>query len=113
MKVIFKCICAISCLAVLVLPEISQAMDAEAAKILAKHNNCLLCHGTDREKVGPAFHQIAAKYKGNAQAEAKLINHLTSGEPAKFPDGHTQPHMIINTTDKAELKNLVDWILSL
>lgn len=91
----------------------AQAFDKDAAKELAKKNNCLLCHGTDKDKVGPGFNKIAAKFKGNADAETRLINHLTSGEPAKFSDGHTAPHMIINTKDKAEIRNLVDWILSL
>ena len=91
----------------------ANAVDADAAKALAKKSNCLRCHGIDKEKTGPAFNAVAAKYKGVATAEEKLIKHLSSGEKAKFPDGHEVDHMILKTDDPAETKNLVDWILSL
>ena len=90
----------------------ANAVDADAAKALAKQSNCLRCHGIDKKKVGPAFNEIAAKYKGVPTAEDKLIKHLGSGEIAKFPDGHEEAHMILKA-DPAETKNLVDWILSL
>ena len=90
----------------------ANAVDADAAKALAKQSNCLRCHGIDKKKVGPAFNEIAAKYKGVQTAEDKLIKHLGSGEMAKFPDGHEEAHMILKA-DPAETKNLVEWILSL
>ncbi len=90
------------------------AVDVDAAKQLARENSCFKCHGIEKPKDGPAFTAVAAKLRGNAGAEAKLIHHLTSGEMAKFPDGHQEAHK--NIKDKAspeEIKNLVDWILSL
>lgn len=89
------------------------AVDVDAAKELARANSCFKCHGTDKDKDGPAYTKVAAKYRGNPNAEAKLIHHVTSGEKAKFPDGHEEDHKIINTKDQAEIKNLIDWILSL
>src|SRR5450759_4823746 len=89
------------------------AVDVDAAKSLARENSCFKCHGTDKDKDGPAYTKVAAKYRGKADAEAKLIHHITSGEKAKFPDGHEEDHKIIKTKDAAEIKNLVDWILSL
>jgi cytochrome c len=89
------------------------AVDIDAAKALARQNSCFICHGTDKDKIGPAFTKVSAKYRGKADAEEKLIHHLTSGEKAKFPDGHEEDHKIINTKDTAEIKNLVNWILSL
>jgi cytochrome c len=91
------------------------AMDAEAAKGLARQNNCLKCHGIDKDKDGPAYSKVAAKFKGKADAEEKLIHHITSGEKAKFPDGHEEEHKIVKTTppnDKEQIKNLVQWILA-
>jgi cytochrome c len=91
------------------------AVDADAAKQLAKQNNCFKCHAIDKEKDGPAYHKVAEKYKGKADAEAKLIHHITSGEKAKFPDGHEEEHKIVKTSppkDEAQIKNLVEWILS-
>ena len=92
------------------------APDAEAAKALARQNNCFKCHGTDKDKDGPSYKKVAEKYKDKPDAETRLIQHITSGEKAKFPDGHEEEHKIVQTTpanDKEQIKNLVDWILSL
>jgi cytochrome c len=92
----------------------SAAVDVEAAKELARANNCFKCHGVTKEKDGPSYTKVAEKYRGKPDAEAKLIHHVTSGEKAKFPDGHEEAHK--NISGKAspeEVKNLVDWILSL
>ena len=90
-----------------------SAADAEAALATARQNNCFRCHKVDKDKEGPAWSKVAAKYKGVANAQARLYYHLTSGEKAKFPDGHEEDHLIIKTEDNNEIKNLVDWILSL
>jgi len=92
------------------------AVDADAARQLAKQNNCFKCHAIEKEKDGPAWKKVAEKYKGKPEAEAKLITHITSGEKAKFPDGHEEDHKIVKTDppkDQAQIKNLVEWILSL
>ena len=93
----------------------AQAVDVDAAKALAKQNNCFKCHAIDKEKDGPAYKKVAEKYKGKATAEARLIEHITSGEKAKFPDGHEEEHKIVKTSppkDMEQVKNLVQWILS-
>jgi cytochrome c len=90
-------------------------VDVEAAKALARQNNCLKCHAIDKDKDGPAYKKVAEKYKGKATAEARLIEHITSGEKAKFPDGHEEEHKIVKTSppkDIEQIKNLVQWILS-
>ena len=89
------------------------AAEPSAAQALARQNNCFRCHGVDKEKDGPAWRKVAAKYKGDAKAEERLFYHLTSGEKAKFPDGHEEEHTIVKTDNADEIKNLVDWILSL
>lgn len=92
----------------------SAAVDVDAAKALARENNCFKCHGVDKEKDGPSYKKVAEKYRGNPGAEAKLIHHVTSGEKAKFPDGHEEEHKNIQGKASPEaIKNLVDWILSL
>jgi cytochrome c len=91
-------------------------IDAEAARELARQNNCFKCHAISHAKDGPAWKDVAAKMHGKPDAEAKLIHHITSGELAKFPDGHEEKHKIVRTDpphDEAQVKNLVDWILSL
>ncbi len=88
------------------------AADAAAAEALARQNNCFKCHSVDKKKDGPTFKEVAAKYKGKAEAEDRLAKHLTTGEKAKFPDGHEEEHKIIKVKDPADLKNLVGWILA-
>ena len=91
----------------------AMAVDADAAQALARQSNCFKCHAIDKKKDGPAWRDVAAKYKGKPEAEARLITHITSGEKAKFEDGHEEEHAIVKTKDKDQIKNLVDWILSL
>ncbi len=91
----------------------AYAADETAAKDLARQNGCFRCHSVSHAKDGPAWKDVADKLRGNPGAEAKLIHHITSGEPAKFPDGHVEKHKIIQSDNPAQIKNLVDWILSL
>jgi cytochrome c len=89
------------------------AADAVAAQDLAKASGCFKCHGVDKKKDGPALRDAAAKFKPNADAEDKLVYHVTSGERVKFPDGHEEEHKKVKTNDPKQTKNLVEWILSL
>lgn len=90
----------------------ANAADADAAKATARQSGCFKCHSVEKEKDGPAFRKVAEKYRGKANAEERLITHITTGEKAKFPDGHEEDHKIIKTKDMAEIKNLIGWILS-
>jgi cytochrome c len=89
-----------------------HAADADAAQALAKKNDCFKCHAVDKEKKGPSYKKIAAKYKGKADAEEKIIKNITTGPKVKLDDGSEEDHKVINTKDAAALKNLSDWILS-
>ncbi len=91
----------------------SAAVDVDAAKALGRQNNCFKCHSVDKEKEAPTYKKIAEKYRGKAGAEETLIKHLTTGQKVKFADGHEEEHKVIRTKDAGEIKNLVDWILSL
>lgn len=93
----------------------ASAADETAARELARANNCFKCHAISKDKDGPAYHKVAEEFRGKPDAEAKLIHHITSGEKAKFPDGHEEDHKIVKTdppNDMAQIKNLVDWILA-
>ncbi|OIQ88726.1 cytochrome c-551 precursor [mine drainage metagenome] len=96
-------------------PASAFAVDADAALSLARQNGCLKCHSVEKHKDGPAYRDVAAKYKDKDHADTvkKLIHHITSGEKAKFPDGHEEEHKIIKTQDLAQQTNLIEWILSL
>ena len=88
------------------------AADAAGAQQLARQSNCFKCHAVDKKKEGPAYKDVAAKYKGKPEAETRLTTHITSGEKAKFEDGHEEDHPIVKTKDPAQIKNLVEWILA-
>jgi cytochrome c len=88
------------------------AVNEEAAKELGKSNDCFKCHAVDKTKKGPSYKKIAAKYKGQSDAEAKIMKNLTTGPKVKLEDGTEEEHKIIDTKDPKELKNLIAWILS-
>jgi cytochrome c len=90
----------------------SFAVDADAAQALAKKNDCFKCHAVDKEKKGPSYKKIAAKYKGKADGEDKAIKNMTTGPKVKLDDGTEEEHKVINTKDQAAIKNLAQWILS-
>lgn len=75
---------------------------AQAGADLAKAKNCMGCHDVATKKVGPAFKDVAAKYKGNKEAEAKLTTALKEGK------GHPTKAAASDT----ELKTLVQYVLS-
>lgn len=92
----------------------SFAADAGAAKALAKENDCFKCHAIDKTKKGPSYKKIADKYKGKeAEGFAKMKKNITTGPKVKLEDGTEEEHKVINTKNEAELRNLMEWILSL
>jgi cytochrome c len=75
---------------------------ANASEALAKSSGCLNCHAVDTKKVGPGFKEVAAKYKGKADAEATLA--------AKLSAGKEHPAVKASAED---VKSLVKWILTM
>jgi cytochrome c len=88
------------------------AVDAAAAEGLARQSACFKCHAVDTKKVGPAWKETAAKYKSDKDAEAKLTKHLSGGGKMQY-GGKEQDHPAAKSKKPEEIKNLVDWILSL
>lgn len=91
----------------------AAAIDVDAAMALAKKNDCFKCHAVDKTKKGPSYKKIAAKYKGKADGEQKIITNITTAPKVKLEDGTEEDHKTIGTKDANELKNLAQWILSL
>lgn len=88
------------------------ALDAVAAKSLARKESCLRCHAVGKKKEGPSYQSVAYKYKGQDGALEKLVGHITSGERVKLSDGHMEDHKIVKTQDPEQIKNLISWILA-
>jgi cytochrome c len=90
---------------------IADAADDAAAEGLVKKSGCLNCHSIDKQKDGPSYKSVAAKYKGKADAEQKLVTHLTTSPKVKI-DGKDQVHPTLKTTNEADVKNVAQWVLS-
>jgi cytochrome c len=104
---------SLTCIAFLTTSGTALASDEAAARDLAQSSGCFKCHGVDKKKDGPALRDVAAKYEGVADAETKLIYHVTSGEMVKFDDGHEEHHKKVKTNSPNDTRNLVQWILGL
>jgi cytochrome c len=88
------------------------AVDADAAVSLAKKSDCLKCHAVDKDKKAASFKSIAEKWKGKADAQAKVTESITKGPKVKLKDGSEEVHKAVASQDANEIKNVVDWILS-
>ena len=84
------------------------AADGEA---LAKKNNCTTCHDVDKKKVGPAFKEVAAKYKDDKGAQATLEKKVRSGGGGNW--GPMPMPATAKSASDDDIKTLVQWVLSL
>jgi cytochrome c len=90
----------------------SAAVDVDAATKMSKDNGCTKCHSVDKTKKGPSFQKTAAKYKGKADAEAKLTEFLTKSPKVKLDDGTEEEHKAVPAKDAGGMKNLIQYILA-
>ncbi|HEU4622112.1 MAG TPA: c-type cytochrome [Burkholderiaceae bacterium] len=76
---------------------------------LAKQRHCLSCHRVDRKIVGPAFRDIAARYKdAGAQAELALANKIQRGGGGAWG---AVPMPAMTTVTNEEARVLARWVL--
>ena len=88
----------------------SLAMPAFASLELAQKNACTACHAVDKKLIGPAYKDVAAKYKGDAKAEAMLIEKVKKGGVGVW--GQIPMPANANLKD-ADAKTLIKWVLSI
>lgn len=82
---------------------------AQADEALARKHACMSCHQVAKKVVGPAFRDVASKYKGNAQAEAHLLTVLKKGGKGVWGQIPMPAHPQI---PEAEARRLVHWVLA-
>ncbi|WNC91764.1 c-type cytochrome [Paraburkholderia sp. FT54] len=87
----------------------AQAADAPRGQLIANANACMGCHAVDRKLVGPSFQQIAAKYKGDAQAPAKLSRKVKDGGSGVWGMIPMPAHQSMSDAD---IRTVVDWVLA-
>jgi cytochrome c len=94
-------------LAVLLL---GSCITANANQALAQKSGCLACHAVDKKILGPAYRDVAAKYKGQADAEAKLVAKVKKGGSGVWGP-IPMPPMSPQIKDE-DIKTLVKWVLA-
>ena len=77
---------------------------------VAKKNNCVACHAIDKKLVGPAWADVAKKYKGDAGAAAHLAGVISKGGKGVWGPMPMPPNPKVTAE---ESKELVDFVLGL
>lgn len=101
--------------AVVALASSFVAAPAMANLDLAKASGCLACHSVDAKVVGPAWKDVAAKYKGQGDAKATLVESIKKGSKGKWTavtGGVPMPPYSPRVSDE-NINKLADFILGL
>ncbi|MGV8898827.1 MAG: c-type cytochrome [Burkholderiaceae bacterium] len=88
----------------------SNAAVAATGADLAQKNGCMACHSIDKKILGPAYQEVAKKYKGNADAVAllsKKIKEGGSGVWGPIPMPANGPKV-----NDADIKIMAEWVLA-
>lgn len=96
--------------ALFALVAIAAAVPAMAQLELAQSKNCLACHAVDKKLVGPAYKDVANKYRGQAGAVDKLAQKIMKGGSGVWGPVPMPANTQVN---EAEAKKLAAWVLSL
>jgi len=86
------------------------AGNAAASEKLAQTSGCMTCHAIDRKVVGPSYKDVAAKYKGDKNAEANLVKKVKAGGSGTWGSIPMPPNAHVKEDD---IKSIVHWILTL
>lgn len=85
----------------------AHAQDHAAAKALATKSACMACHAVDKKMVGPAYKDVAAKYKG--MDAAKLAASIKAGGSGKWGAVPMPAQAALKDEDA---KLLAQWVLA-
>ncbi|MGH8548937.1 MAG: c-type cytochrome [Methylococcales bacterium] len=87
------------------------AFPVHANEKLTTDNGCMACHKIDTKAVGPSFKEIAAKYKGDAGAEAAMIDKVKKGGSGAWGAVPMPPNS--PRVSDADIETMVKWILAM
>jgi cytochrome c len=91
---------------------LGMATSVSASEEIVKKARCVACHTVDAKRVGPAYKEVAAKYRGDAGAPAKLFDKVRAGGSGNWGQVPMLPHPADKISD-ADLKAAIAWVLSL
>ena len=83
---------------------------AGATEDLLKKSGCTACHQNDKKLVGPAYKDVAAKYKGDAGAAAKLAGKVKAGGSGVWGPVPMPPHPQLKDDD---IKTMIVYVLAM
>jgi len=82
---------------------------AQADEALAKKYGCMACHQVDKKVVGPSYKDVAAKYKGQGDAVAKLSAKVKKGGSGVWGPIAMPPHPQV---PDADMQKIIKWVLA-
>lgn len=85
-------------------------LDLKSGEALMQKDGCAACHAVDKKIVGPSYQDVAAKYKGDATALAKLTQKVKAGGAGVWGQIPMPPNAQVPDND---ITTLVSWILTL
>ncbi len=80
-----------------------------ASEKLAQASGCMTCHAIDKKLIGPGYKEVAAKYKDDKGAEARLMQKVKAGSTGVWGTIPMPPNAHVKDDD---IKVLVRWVLS-
>jgi len=97
-------------LAAVALAAAAPARADDDGKELLQKSGCTACHAIDKKVIGPAYNDVAAKYKGDAGAAAKLADKVKKGGSGVWGPVPMPPNAAV---PDADIKTMVAYILAL
>ena len=88
----------------------NAALDNAQAEAMMKKYACSACHSIDKKVVGPAYVDVAAKYKDDKNAADMLAKKVKEGGTGVWGPVPMPPNTAVPAAD---IKELVAWILTL
>jgi cytochrome c len=88
----------------------AHALDNAGAEALMRKDGCAACHAIDKKIIGPAYQDVANKYRGDSGAAARLADKVRKGGTGVWGQVPMPPNP---QTSDADIKELVGWILTL
>jgi cytochrome c len=83
---------------------------AQANEKLAQASGCTTCHGIDKKVIGPAYKDVANKYRNDKSAQAALEKKVKAGTKGAWGDIPMPPNAHVKDED---IKTIVQWILAI
>lgn len=83
---------------------------ADPVEALAQKSGCLMCHGVQAAIIGPAYKDVAKKYKDDKTAEARLVEKVKAGGGGVWGKMAMPPNS--PQVKDEDIRTIVKWVLT-